>query len=336
MTWPTVRSIAGTLDDPRDQPLQPRALERVADELLDARAVQRPRDELVDARAVEDLCDQPLGAGALDQPRGDSPELGTLENALGDVLDAPVGENAVREAVGHAGAQQLLGDPLDDRVAGHVARGGLDQRPAHRTPDGVLGERALQHVVDRPLRVRGRDHGIDDGQRGAAGEVAGGRPCAALQTLSGRDGLCDRPERHADCAGCQPRDRGHLRRQVAIVARGWVRAVWTRAVARRRRVACHRRAPDERLQGCRPVSDRRAGLPSTRRATRARPPRGAGHRRDPARRGRRRRARPRHGAEWSGPRCSPRSSAADPLEQRRGGEQDRRRRSLLGGLQRAS
>ena len=106
-----------------------------------------------------------------------------------DLLDAPAGEDAVGEAVGHAGAQQLLGDPLEDRVAGHVARGGVDQRPAHRTPEGVLGERALQHVVDGPLRVRGRDHGIDDGQRGVAGEIAGGRPRAALQAPSGRDGL---------------------------------------------------------------------------------------------------------------------------------------------------
>ena len=92
----------------------------------------------------------------------------------------------------------LLGDPLDDRVAGQVARGRFDQRPAHRLPDGVLGERALQHAVDRPLRVAGGDHDIDDGQRGAAGEVAGGRPCAALQTLSGPDALRHRPERHAN------------------------------------------------------------------------------------------------------------------------------------------
>jgi hypothetical protein len=105
----------------------------------------------------------------------------------------PSGENAVCEAVGHPGAQQLLGDPLDDRVTGHIARGGLDQRPAHGTPDGVLGERALQHAVNGPLRVRGRHHDIDDGHRGAAGEIHGGRPCAAFQTLSGRGGLCDRP-----------------------------------------------------------------------------------------------------------------------------------------------
>ena len=57
---------------------------------------------------------------------------------------------------------------------------GFDQRPAHRLRDGVLGERALQHAVDRPLRVGGGDHGIEDGQRGAAGEVAGGCPRARV------------------------------------------------------------------------------------------------------------------------------------------------------------
>ena len=40
--------------------------------------------------------------------------------------------------------------------------------------------------------------------------------------FSGHDGLFDRPERHTDHARCQARGRGHLRRQVAIVARGWM------------------------------------------------------------------------------------------------------------------
>jgi hypothetical protein len=57
----------------------------------------------------------------------------------------------------------------------------------------VLGERTFQQAVNGALRVRGGDHGIDDGQCAAAGEVAAGRPCAALQTPGDRNGLCDRP-----------------------------------------------------------------------------------------------------------------------------------------------
>ena len=164
MTWPTVRSIAG-LSTTR---MTSRSTARGS----------RPADEW----------SMPL--------RGFGDRLEPMRSAM--VLDAPAGENAVREAVGDAGAQQLLGDPLDDRVAGHVARRGLDQRPAHRMPDGVLGERALQHAVDRPLRVRGGDHGIDDGQRGAAGEVSGGRPCACAPDAQRPRRALDRPERHAD------------------------------------------------------------------------------------------------------------------------------------------
>ena len=66
--------------------------------------------------------------------------------------------------------------------------GPLMARPTACSASGLSSTRSTARSV-----YAGRHHGIDDGHRGAAGEVAGGRQCAAFQTLSGHDGLCDRP-----------------------------------------------------------------------------------------------------------------------------------------------